>query len=112
MSFRLSLAMRRFLVCLSFLLLLLACNNGSNTPDVSRIKVDLEVQRFENDFFSIDTNNVSPGLQSLYKKYPSFTPVFFGGVLGLPDSAAIIQDRKSTRLNSSHVSESRMPSSA
>jgi hypothetical protein len=84
--------MRRFLAYLSFLSLLLACNNGSNTPDVSRIKVDLEVQRFENDFFSIDTNNVSPGLQSLYKKYPSFTPVFFGGVLGLPDSAAIIQN--------------------
>jgi len=85
-------AMRCFLVCLPFSFLLFACNNRGNIPDVSRIKVNLEVQRFENDFFSIDTNTVSRGLQSLYQKYPSFTPVFFGGVLGLPDSAAIIQN--------------------
>ena len=31
---------------------------------------------------------------------------------GVADLAAAAQDRKSTRLNSSHVSESRMPSSA
>ena len=85
-------AMRCFLVCLPFSFLLFACNNRGNIPDVSGIKVNLEVQRFENDFFSIDTNTVSRGLQSLYQKYPSFTPVFFGGVLGLPDSAAIIQN--------------------
>jgi hypothetical protein len=68
-----------------------ACNNKSNIPDVSAIKVNLDVQRFENDFFSIDTNAVSQGLQSLQQKYPSFTPVFLGGVLGLPDSAVIIE---------------------
>ena len=33
--------------------------------------------------------------------------ILFGAILGVDD-----QDRKSTRLNSSHVSESRMPSSA
>ena len=32
--------------------------------------------------------------------------------IALPNGAAIFADRKSTRLNSSHVSESRMPSSA
>ena len=35
---------------------------------------------------------------------------FFGGIYGL--SGARFQDRKSTRLNSSHIQKSRMPSSA
>jgi hypothetical protein len=72
-------------------ILLFACNGKSHIPDVSGIKVNIRVQRFEKDFFSIDTNNVAPGLASLQQKYPSFTPVFLGGVLGLPDSALIQQ---------------------
>jgi hypothetical protein len=72
-------------------ILLFACNDRSHIPDVSGIKVDISVQRFEKDFFSIDTNNVARGLTSLRQKYPSFTPVFLGGVLGLPDSALIQQ---------------------
>ena len=35
-----------------------------------------------------------------------------GGAAHLPGMVASLTDRKSTRLNSSHVSESRMPSSA
>ena len=39
--------------------------------------------------------------------------VVLGDLVGYgPDPNAVIEDRKSTRLNSSHVSESRMPSSA
>jgi len=83
--------MKKFLVFFSIVIFLFACNNKSNIPDVSGIKVNLEVQRFENDLFSIDTNAVPAGLQSLQQKYPSFTPVFLGGVLGLPDSAAILE---------------------
>lgn len=72
---------------------LFACNSKSNSiPDVSGIKVNLEVQRFEHDLFSIDTNAVSKGLESLNQKYPSFTPVFLRGVLGLPDSTLIIEN--------------------
>ncbi|HET9825676.1 MAG TPA: hypothetical protein VFP87_10080 [Chitinophagaceae bacterium] len=76
----------------SILIFLFACNSNTNTvPDVSNIKVNVEVQRFEHDLFSIDTNAVSTGLRSLIQKYPSFAPVFLGGVLGLPDSALIIE---------------------
>ena len=38
--------------------------------------------------------------------------VFEGFTIKLPDALLPLLDRKSTRLNSSHVSESRMPSSA
>ena len=41
------------------------------------------------------------------------TELKVGGILGLSGSVALsAQDRKSTRLNSSHVLRSRMPSSA
>jgi hypothetical protein len=82
-------AMKKSLVLLPIVIFLVACNNKGNTPDVSGIKINLEVQRFENDFFSIDTNSVSQGLISVQQKYPSFMPAFLGGVLGLPDSAVI-----------------------
>jgi hypothetical protein len=72
---------------------LFACNNDSNKiPDVSGINVNLDLQRFEHDLFSIDTNALSTGLRSLDQKYPSFTPVFVHGVLGLPDSVSVIEN--------------------
>src|ERR1700751_3013092 len=74
------------------LIALSACNNSNNIPDISGVKVNLDVQRFEHDLFLIDTTTILPGLQSLDQKYPSFTPVFVHGVLGLPDSAAIIDN--------------------
>jgi len=84
-------AMKNIIVALLISIILNACSNTSTVPDVSHINVNLEVQRFENDFFAIDTNQVSNGLYPLEQKYPSFSPVFFGGVLGLPDSAAILE---------------------
>lgn len=73
------------LVCLLF-----SCNNN-NIPDVSGIKIDVKVQRFEKDFFSIDTNNILNELQRLRIKYPSFINDFTSQILGFdattpPDS--------------------------
>ncbi|HEX5026350.1 MAG TPA: hypothetical protein VFV68_13810 [Agriterribacter sp.] len=59
------------------------CNGNKNTPDVSNIKVNLEVQRFEQDFFTIDTNNISAAMPALLEKYPVFFPDFIEHILGL-----------------------------
>ncbi|HEY1870665.1 MAG TPA: hypothetical protein VGG71_06370, partial [Chitinophagaceae bacterium] len=83
--------MKKILAGLSVSILFFACNQKSNVPDVSGIHVDLQVQQFEKDLFSIDTNNVLRSLPQLQQKYPSFTPVFFGGVLGLPDSSEVLE---------------------
>ncbi|HEX3024671.1 MAG TPA: hypothetical protein VHP12_05625, partial [Chitinophagaceae bacterium] len=58
---------------LLFLLLIeiISCTQKKNIPDVSSIKINLKVERFEKDFFSIDTNKVSASLDSLNIKYPS-----------------------------------------
>ncbi len=58
-----------------------SCNN-SNTPDVSKIKIDIKTQRFEKDFFSIDTNNVLPEFEKLRLTYPVFLNDFTGQILG------------------------------
>jgi hypothetical protein len=66
----------------------LAACGGSGEPDVSGIKVDLELQRFERDFFALDTNDLSSGLAKLQAKYPVFLGDYIQKVLGLPPLAA------------------------
>jgi hypothetical protein len=70
------------------LLLLLTCSflfscNGDKSPDVSNIKIDLQTQRFDQDFFAVDTNNLIVGLQNLEQKYPNFTKPYLTKVLGV-----------------------------
>jgi hypothetical protein len=78
----------------NWLVLLLAiaiigCNNNRTTPDVSDIKVNLTLERFDKDFFAIDSNNVLPGLNNLNEKYLLLTNIFLQNVLGL-DSASTL----------------------
>ena len=63
--------------------LIYACAPGyeEDVPDVSAIEVDVSLQRFEKDLFTIDTNDVLPGLANLEEKYPEFSAVFFENVL-------------------------------
>jgi hypothetical protein len=75
-----------------FLLLvlsLLACNdNKKDTPDISNIKVDVTIQRFDHDFFAIDTNNLWPAMTQLNQKYPDVTSLFLANILGVDSSNA------------------------
>jgi len=74
---------RYFLTALAGLCLI-GCNSGPNAPDVSNVKVDLQTVRFEQEFFSIDTNNVHASLQKLLIKYPGFTNDYIVNILGIP----------------------------
>lgn len=66
---------------LAIIMLLAACSNDDNKPDVSHIKVDLPLQRFEQDFFKTDTNNIQQGLADLRNAYPTFYPMFMQNIL-------------------------------
>lgn len=71
-----------------FLFIIMICScRGRNIPDVSGIKIDLQLQRFEKDFFSIDTNHLSQSLQRLHQKYPGFLQDFLFNILALPPRA-------------------------
>ncbi len=78
---------------ITFILLLavslFACKKKKGIPDVSDIKVDINLERFDRDFFTIDSNNVLPGLNELNKKYPALTTIFLQNILGL-DSASTL----------------------
>ncbi|HUR09912.1 MAG TPA: hypothetical protein VM012_01000 [Flavitalea sp.] len=62
---------------------LFSCKD-SKGPDVSGIRIDLPVYRFEQDFFSLDTNQLVPGIARLQQKYGNFTEDFFANIMGLP----------------------------
>jgi hypothetical protein len=67
-----------------------------NIPDVSDVKVQLQMQRFENDFFAIDTNHVDQSLQQLQNKYPGFLRDFIFNILALPphpDSSKVVEQQ-------------------
>lgn len=68
---------------------LFACKNKKGVPDVSAVNVNIKLERFDKDFFAIDSNNVLPGLNQLNQKYPVLTNIFLQNILGL-DSASTL----------------------
>src|SRR4030095_7076861 len=67
------------------LIILFGCTN-SNGPDVSKIKVDIPIERFDQSFFSIDTNNITVGLKGLMINHPDFYTDFMQQILGVSGS--------------------------
>ena len=59
------------------LLLFFSCNEGAGAPDVSGIRAEVTVHRFDRDFFSLDSLRLQPSLQALEGKYPAFLPLYF-----------------------------------
>lgn len=75
------------------IIVLASCSNNKNKPDVSAIKVDVNIERFEQDFFKIDTLHLQTGLNTLQQKYPQFFPVYMQHILqvnGADEGAASI----------------------
>ncbi|MBP9097949.1 MAG: hypothetical protein KBF74_03970 [Ferruginibacter sp.] len=83
----------RLIISLMLAVVFFSCNNEKE-PDVSNIKIELKTSRFEQDLFSLDTNNLAPQLDQLISKYPSFGENFLSLVLNVdprwPADTAII----------------------
>lgn len=62
------------------------CKENKKVPDTSGIKIDLTVQRFEKDFFALDTTNLNESLNGLKAKYPVFFRDFMEQILGIPSN--------------------------
>jgi hypothetical protein len=98
-----------------FILLLtvtiISCSNEEKAPDVSHIKIDLQLKRFDHDFFAIDTTNIDASLDALNKKYPNFLQDYLFRILAIepqPDSVKkyvvhFIRDYKSVKDSSDKV---------
>jgi hypothetical protein len=59
------------------------CDESPVKPDVSHIKVNLPIKRFEKDFFALDTNDLDRGFEKLRVDYHEFLNDFTGKILGL-----------------------------
>lgn len=69
------------------LIVLSACqaDKFKDIPDVSDIEIDLNVRRFEQELFKVDTNALEASLDALEKNYPGFGQIFFENILASKD---------------------------
>ena len=72
--------MNKLIVTLLTLIILSSCGNN-HAPDVSGIKVDASIARFDRDFFSADTNHIVQSLGEVQKKYPYFFTDFIQNIV-------------------------------
>lgn len=91
--------MKKTIASLLIIASIFSCKTNTNAPDVSNIKVDIKLQRFDRDFFSIDSNNVEPGLNQLHNKAPLLTSIFLNNVLGLDSSNTLFGVKRFIHLN-------------
>lgn len=81
--------MKRIVFALAICICAVSCGDKKNIPDVSDIKVKLDVKRFDKDFFTLDTTNVEVSLNKLQQQYPTFLNDYLYNILGIepiPDS--------------------------
>jgi hypothetical protein len=88
--------------CLIFIIVVLtACKTKYDSPDVSAIKVDIRIERFDKAFFAIDSNNIIQGINKLNQQYPLLTTIFLQNILGLDSATEIPGVKKFIQLNKS-----------
>jgi len=80
---------------------IISCNYNTDVPDVSNIHVSVKVERFEKDFFAIDSNNVVAGLNKLNEKYPQLSNIFLANILGLENTTMIPGVKSFLKMNQS-----------
>jgi hypothetical protein len=66
----------------SLFLFSISCTSGRRVPDVSDIPVTVKVERFDQAFFSVDTNSIQQGLLKVGQQFPYFINDFAVNILG------------------------------
>jgi hypothetical protein len=89
--------MKKTALVLFTCLVFFSCTNKPAGPDVSGIKIDFRLERFEKDFFAIDTIKISESLTQLLTRYPSFYPDFMQEMLGISGDPADLQVQAATK---------------
>lgn len=74
--------MKKIFPFLLLITIITACNSEKG-PDVSKVKLDLKMERFDQDFFNLDSNKLNTDIPILLKKYPSLLPIFTEHILGI-----------------------------
>lgn len=77
----------RHILLLMILCLIFACKESKTIPNVDHVNVNMEVVRFDQLLFGIDSSKVEARLHDLAKDYPAFYPLYFKNVLPLTDDS-------------------------
>jgi hypothetical protein len=82
-SMTLSGPIRVFLLGAIFFSVFSACSNDNDIPrpDISGVKIDFKLDRFEQDIFALDTTRLQEGMQQLLGKYPTMLPLFCNEII-------------------------------
>jgi hypothetical protein len=80
-------------ISLVFGILLFACNSKKPAPDVSGIKIEVQLKRFDKDLFSIDTNNVEASIDRLQQQYGSFMNDYLYNIMILPPQPDSVNEK-------------------
>ena len=78
----------RPLIAIAATILFFSCSNETNKPDVSDIKVNFKIERFEQSFFKIDTSNIPAGIHQVNQQFPYFFPFYVQQILRVPPAEA------------------------
>ncbi|MBP6589335.1 MAG: hypothetical protein KA229_04450 [Chitinophagaceae bacterium] len=78
--------MKKITPALLAILFLISCGNKKKLPDVSGIKVDIPIERFDRSFFVMDTTRLEAGLVRLKQEHPGFYDDFMKQILGVSGS--------------------------
>jgi hypothetical protein len=68
---------------------IIGCTSSPKAPDVSKLQISWQVQRFEQELFSMDTLQLNASLEQLNKKYPGFTQDFLYNILATSPETAM-----------------------
>lgn len=78
--------MRVSIIAVLCCIFLFSCNHREKAPDVSAIKVNLTVDRFEQNLFDTTTNNLFAYIRKLQSNDPSFTTTYLSKILNVDPS--------------------------
>jgi hypothetical protein len=81
--------MKKASLLLWLIFFLFSCDNNKNGPDISHIKVNLAVDRFDENFFTLDTNRLKTGIANLEAKHPQLLPIFLQHIVGVENEEGI-----------------------
>ncbi len=80
--------MKNFLlICL--LISLFSCKQSPKQPDLTQVKLDVQVLRFEKAYFALDTNHLDKGLNALNNSFPGFSKDYLYNILGTTVDSAM-----------------------
>lgn len=80
--------MKKYPAILLIGLFLLGCGSSNQAPNISDIKADMPLLRFDRDLFSIDTNRIPEELGRLLEQYPGFYRLYMNQFLGASGNPA------------------------